>query len=713
MTSITYLAQPFLKIGGQQASETLMADILEISVEESLRQPGQFTLIIDNNTFPGSGEPWRHEAEFSIGDSIEIGFSSATNQAQEFSQGQSNENIFQGEITSIEGNFSETSQATLIIRGYDIGHRLYRGRYNRSFQNMSDTDIVKKIIGEIGIPKGTLDPSGAPHDYIFQENQNNMDFLRERALRNGFELFVQDGKLNFRKPKPGNRLDLKWLRDIHRFNVRVSSAEQINSVEVRGWDYQRKQAVVAQANSANLITKTDYREGKQTSSAFNGQPQSPVMVVVDKPVFSNQEADAIAQSLCDEIGGEFVQADAVAEGNPDIRAGKLVQLADLGKYSGQYYISEARHIYDKGVYRSEFSVRGLRAEEFSTNTSPKPSLEPGQTVLVGVVSNNRDPEGLGRVRVKFPTLTEDHESNWARIVAMGAGSARGWDCLPEINDEVLVAFEHGDIHRPYVMGAVWNGKDKPPESVQDSVGDGKVRLRTFQTRIGHKLQFVEEDKNSRKQGIYLDTATSPGHQFHLNDSDKTIHLKSNGNHSFLLNDKAKQIELTSSGQHTLLFDDSGKKKIDVTSSGDINVATASLRTLTAKAGTVEVTGTQKITLKVGASLLELSNSGIKITAPDVQVAGLQGVNVQSPAKIDLQSLGLLNLNAAGVLSGKAGGAINLQAGAATSIVSGAAFQVTAGAAATITSAAVFQATGGITAALVAPIVQLKGVPILG
>jgi Phage protein D len=107
---------------------------------------------------------------------------------------------------------------------------------------MTDSDIVKKIAKEVGIEFSarTIDTSGAPHDYVFQENQTNMEFLRERAARIGFELFIQDGKLNFRKPKVDGSLELKWLKDLHSFRVRVSSTEQVSEVEVRGWDYSRK-----------------------------------------------------------------------------------------------------------------------------------------------------------------------------------------------------------------------------------------------------------------------------------------------------------------------------------------------------------------------------------------------------------------------------------------------------------------------------------------
>ncbi|MCT7980956.1 VgrG-related protein [Laspinema olomoucense] len=718
MTAISYLAQPSLTIDGTEASEKLRADIIEISVEESLHQPGMFTLMINNDYFPGIGKPWGHEKLFAIGKPIEIGFSSSTTEAPEFSKGQTTANLFKGEITSIECSFTQTSEATMLIRGYDVGHRLHRGRYNRSFQNMSDTDILKKVIKEVGISSGTVDSSGSPHDYVFQENQTNMEFLRERATRNGFELFVQDGKLNFRKPKAGSTLELKWLQDIHSFRVRVSSTEQVSAVEVRGWDYKLKKPIVSKANSATVLTKTDYQEGEKTSSAFNGQPAKATMIVVDKPVFSNKEADTIAQSLCNELGGEFVQADGVAEGNPDIRTGKVVQFADMGKYSGKYYITEARHLYQQGIYTTEFSVRGLRSDDISTTVAPESRLEPGQTMMVGVVSNNNDPDGLGRVRVKFPTLTEEHESNWARVVAIGAGLNRGFDCLPEVNDEVLVAFEHGDIHRPYIIGGVWNGKDKPPEKVAESVVGGKVRLRTIKTRLGHKLQFVEEDKGSSKKGIYIETVDGDKHKLHLNDTDKKIEMKTSGAHYLLLDDKKKKLEAKTNGGHTVLMDDNGSKKIDVTSVGDMNVKTGSsgkTRTLKVDAGEIQVTGMTKILLKVGPNSIEISNSGIKIDALKVDVLGKTGVEIKSPLKVEIsgatqvnvQSAAQVGIKAGASLTAQAGGSLGLQAGGSLSGQAAGSVSFTSGGAASITAGAAFQVTAGASAGILAPLIRLN------
>lgn len=617
-----------------------MNNLLQLVVEESLHLPSMFTLVFQNSYFPGDTEAkaWQvdgkeFDALFSIGKTIEIGFTSSTTDSTEFEEAETG-TVFKGEITGIETHFTAGAQAPVIIRGYDASHRLHRGRYNRSFQNMTDTDIVKKIAGEAGISTGTVDASGGPYGYgdingsngyTFQSNQTNMEFMRKLAFRNGFELFMQDGKLNFRKPKKDDTVKLEWLKELHSFSVRVSSAEQVSEVEVRGWNYKTKKPIVETATSASLFTSNDYGEGKKQSSAFSGKPSSPKMVLVDQAIAEASEAKAIAQAVCNELGGEYVQADAHAEGNPKIRPGRVVELKDLNKYSGKYYVAETRHVFQEGVYATEFSVRGLRGNDlFSTLTADAStsSTHPQHTTRVGIVTDNNDPNKWGRVRVKFPALTDEHASYWARVVSAGAGAGRGFDCLPEINDEVLVAFENGDIHRPYVIGGVWNGTDAPPESVTDSVANGKVRLRTFKTRVGHRLQFVEEDKGSKK-GVYLDTVD--GHYAHFNDTEKFLEIKTKGGHQLKLDDQGKTALLKTTGGHTLEMKDAG--------------SSVTLKST----GTMTIEAAQSITIKVGSNSIKIDNTGI--TAQSSLKLDMKGttVNVEGTGSTAVKSTGILQV----------------------------------------------------------------------
>jgi len=131
-------------------------------------------------------------------------------------------------------------------------------------------------------------------------------------------------------------------------------------------------------------------------------------------------------------------------------------------------------------------------------------------VVVGVVTNNQDPENMHRVKVRFPWLSNDVESNWARVVTPMSGNDRGLYFLPEVDDEVLVGFEHGHVDHPYVLGSLWNGQDAPPESN----GDGENNNRTIKSRSGHVIRLgdksgsesIEIIDNSGKNKIVIKTS---------------------------------------------------------------------------------------------------------------------------------------------------------------------------------------------------------------
>lgn len=133
-------------------------------------------------------------------------------------------------------------------------------------------------------------------------------------------------------------------------------------------------------------------------------------------------------------------------------------------------------------------------------------------VVVGIITNNKDPDGLGRVKVKIPVLSGDDESHWARVVTFMGGKERGAFFLPEVDDEVLVTFEHGDLSSPYVIGALWNGVDKPPETN----GDGKNNVRLIKSRSGHMIRLDDTDGAEKievidrtgKNLISVDTASN-------------------------------------------------------------------------------------------------------------------------------------------------------------------------------------------------------------
>lgn len=190
-------------------------------------------------------------------------------------------------------------------------------------------------------------------------------------------------------------------------------------------------------------------------------------------------------------------------------------------------------------------------------------------VAVGVVTNNQDPDGMGRVKVRLPWLSDDDETAWARIAVPMAGNARGFYNLPEVDDEVLVAFEQGAIDRPYVLGALWNGKDAPPESNSD----GKNNMRTWKSRSGHIVRLDDTDGSEKieivdKTGKNSIVITSSDNKLTIQaDSDITIQ-SSNGKVKL----SGNGIELSS--QADVKIDASAGA--DITASGQMNIKGATV-----------------------------------------------------------------------------------------------------------------------------------------
>ncbi|GAB4192938.1 MAG: phage baseplate assembly protein V [Coleofasciculaceae cyanobacterium] len=190
-------------------------------------------------------------------------------------------------------------------------------------------------------------------------------------------------------------------------------------------------------------------------------------------------------------------------------------------------------------------------------------------IVVGVVTNNQDPDNMGRVKVKFPWLSDTDESYWARLATPMAGKDRGIYVLPDIDDEVLIAFEHGDVRFPYILGALWNGQDTPPE--QNS--DGKNNIRMIKSRSGHIIRLNDEDgketieiiDKSGKNSIAIDTANNAiaitsGKDITLKATNGTIKLE------------AQKVEIKSSTDTKI----EASAGMDIKANGTMNIRGATI-----------------------------------------------------------------------------------------------------------------------------------------
>ena len=492
-----------IEIDGQPLDSALESSVIHVVVDDHLHLPDTFVITFQESPEMNAAE----KARVKVGSKVKI---SATALGDPSPQ-----QLISGEVTSLEGEYRESKAPALLVRGYDASHRLMRGRISAVHAQKKYSDIAGDIAGVAGLERGQIDDSGSVHEFVHQAAQTDWDFLRGLAREIGFEVAVRDGKLDFRNPPdaaaaPGagdlastDPLQLVFGRELLEFRPRVTAGGQVGQVTVKGWDIGAKRDLTAQEPAAT--TGAELPDNPASLAATFG---SPGHVTGDRPRHTQSEVDAAARAIAEQIGSVFAEAVGIARGNPKIKAGAAVNVSLVANpFAGRYTLTHTRHVYEtRDGYRTHFEISGRQERSLLGLASGGGGAGDGVAtpglggVQVGIVTDNADPMNLGRVRVRLPYAGVDFVGDWARVAAPGNGASRGFVWIPEVNDEVLVAFHHGSVREPYVLGGLWNGADAPPPIELDG---GELQARAFVSRTGQKIVFSDK---SGSEGILVSSA---------------------------------------------------------------------------------------------------------------------------------------------------------------------------------------------------------------
>jgi len=462
--------------------------------------------------------------------------------------------LFFGEVTALEAEIDGTGAFTT-VRALDHSHRLFRGRRVAAYRNMTASDIVRQVARRAGVPTGRIDSTRAVYEQVAQSNTTDWDFLRRLAQENDTVLLVDDGKLSFRRTTPASGAPgvttppeqspkvLGFGDNLLSLRAVVTSVGQVKQVRVRAWDVQKKQALVGRA-------QTDSSEELQLgmTPAQLARPFGPAeLLVTDVPYATQAEVDSAAKALAADVTGSFAEVEAVVQDAPHLCAGTPVTFAKVGApFAGKYTITRAHHAFgSKDGYLTQITVSGGQDRSLYglAAGSSAPARSARQTGLViATVTDAKDPEQKGRVKLAFPWLAPDYESDWARTVQLG-GVRGGGVFSPEVGDEVLVGFEQGYLDRPYVIGGLYNGKDKPSKHevpLVDSTS-GKVNRRSLVSRSGHRLELLDPVRGTK--GVRLLTGDGKV-EIKLDQQDTSVVVRSDGTVEIKA---ARQINITGRG----------------------------------------------------------------------------------------------------------------------------------------------------------------------
>jgi uncharacterized protein involved in type VI secretion and phage assembly len=602
---------------------SVFSDVLEVVVDTSVYLPGMCTISFEER-LPEGGVIFEHidnMLKYKIGEKVIV--SVFTDSLR--NKGIPDANIiFNGEVTSIEPVFEKSGRAVLRIRAFDKGHRLTKGKKFRTFQMMNDMLIIQKIAAEAGLPATVVSPRlTTMYTHVIQYDQSDWDFLWDRAQLFGCQMFVDNfGVLHFESAgmMHGPTTELSWGKALVQFEPRLVSMGQVTEAAVGGWDSNLKMKISAKMPGAASVPMNiigNALTGPMTEAmAFS----SSTDYSVDTPMHNIGQALQVAGALVDEHANQFIRASGeVNTCIPGLVAGSRVLVTNVGiRFTGTYYVSEAKHIFRNGDYRILFQVSGQNPYTIrhliNGNDLDRNKIN---GVVIGIVTNNQDPLMAGRVKVKYPWIpsTMEIEGDWARVASIGGGTGGGLMFLPEVNDEVLVTFEHGDINFPYIVGVLWNGKDRPPQGKGAIVAGGKVNQRVIRSRSGHTVIF---DDTMGKEQIII--------------QDKT------GNNSITIDSTMNAMTIKAQGD--LKIEAGGK--LTLTSNADFSVDTKTKGTISA-ATSVEVKGNTGAKMTAGASSLDLQAATAALKSPKVDVTADTMASLKGNAMVEIQG-GLVKIN---------------------------------------------------------------------
>ncbi|MDC3332363.1 VgrG-related protein [Ilumatobacter sp.] len=536
-----------------------------------------------------------HDATFKLGDEVKVSVISETSESEE---------IFIGDVASLEIDVAVTGE-DLVVTAYDKGFALGRATVAKTYLSMTASDIASDIASRNGLTPdvGAL---GAQMYDVFNQAGTDYQLLDELCEAANFQWFVDGAKLVVAQRETSAAVVITAGEDLRDFRMRCSAAQQPAKVTVRTWDSKTKEVSSGEATSYTTASEA----AAATDTLVKAETKHGDALVFGVNLADGNAATKRAKAINDTFRDSLFTGRGEVDVNAAIKPGALIEVKELGdRWSRKYFVTDVDHVMGGSqpfVTRFALGESGPSSLVDLLGTSPNTSADRLSAGLTpALVTANDDPDGLGRVKVSLKVIGDTHESDWARVVQQGAGLKRGWMILPEIDDEVMVGFENGDLNRPIVLGGVANSVDEPPTDLAAPVSDA-VATRSFTSRTGHLLLFSEEGADGN--GIMIK---------HCDEMP-------------MLNLDKEKVELLGNDQPITI--ENGTSKITVNKDG-----------IEIKADKITLKSTQAIKIDAGSTLDAKATSKLTLDGAQVAVKAKSGFEADGGAKADIKG-GMVNIN---------------------------------------------------------------------
>lgn len=442
------LPELIVSVGRGRQSPAELAAIASVKVTCALAHPTQCVIT------------WRLD---SAGASIDI----APGDALRVEVGAHREPLFTGEVTVVEHVYGADRSREFRVRAYDALHRLRKRQFTRLHEPQTIEALTRVLTEGTGMD---VTGGGVSLGPFYQCARSDLDVLVEVSARVGLYPVVAGTSLHLVDLRgEGDPLDLELGGNLHSVDVEVSQEPSFRSADVTGWFPATATEITASVSGSPA--RAEVRADAAPQSVGGGG----AMLRQNDPLGSIDEATALAQAELDVRAAGEVTVSLVTDGDPRIRPGRRLRVIGIASlFEGSYTACSVVHTIDGRGFESAVSTSPPKA----------PAIRHADVTTLGVVTDDVDPEGRGRVRVDLPAFA-GLTSGWAPVVVAAAGAGKGATFLPAPADTVLVLLSAADPANAIIIGGLYGVESIPGDGNRGSPGERFV----MRTRDGQQLTF--------------------------------------------------------------------------------------------------------------------------------------------------------------------------------------------------------------------------------
>lgn len=573
-----------VKVNGNALSEDEWSLLLSVEVDQRLSAIDRLEIVFDDTQMIDSSS---NAPVYSMGAAVS---------ASVVDEGGSEVQVFTGEITAVSTQW-RSGVSTLSYEAMDNRNRLIRTLAPITQLKTKLTDKLQAMGSDMGLSTkidGTL--STIVFDAINLAATDWETLCRIEHMTGSTSFVNADDAFEVCRLDNMPTVEIDSKDQLVSFEVRWSPVERTEKVKILGWDQAEGKLISGETSTNSVIPAIGMATGASDFTVGSYQDSS---VRATSPT----HADELAAGAARRFRAQEIRGRGRLLPTGLVRPGVKLKISGVNSnFNGTYALSAVRHHFDQyGLTTDfEFGPPDTRiADALQDGTHHTPGL------TVGVVTNIDDPDKRGRAKVSLPLLGDKIETDWLRILTFGAATDRGIAFIPEVGDEVIVGFVHGDVDQGYVLGTVWN---KVGKAVADAVVGGAVEERRITGSLGNRLRLIDKSSGDDESGLMLEVSDGAHKLFigynktELVTDGKPIEI-TDGEASIKI-DKGKvtidasEITLKSASGKVVVdanaIDAKAKGNVDITANGNITGKATAMMTLegssmtTIKGGTVKV-----------------------------------------------------------------------------------------------------------------------------